>query len=89
MVSFELVWFAGINIADDGLAASLDIDFPNRNLIGATPARFRLDQFDNGLSALHCVAEIYVNGLWIAGFQSSTMALHHSVGHGDDEPVQN
>jgi hypothetical protein len=26
-------------------------------LIGATPARFRLDQFDNGLSALHCVAE--------------------------------
>ena len=38
--------FVGLNIADDGLTASLNIDLPDRNLLWATPAclALRLDR---------------------------------------------
>lgn len=80
---FRVSLIGGFDVADNGPAASLNIDLPDQNLLWTTPAFPRFDKIDDSFSALHGVSEICIDGFRVAGLRSARMAIHHTVHHGD------
>jgi len=66
------------------LAAGLNTDFSDHDLLWIAPTFASFHKFDNDLAASLSVSEVDINGLRTAGFRGSSMACHDIVQRSDD-----